>query len=1014
MIFINEKYKVIEDLHILSINRETPRSHLIPYQNLDRAKGQEKGKCAFYQLLSGIWKFNYFDSLYEMHEEILEKKYDIQEWAEIPVPSCWHFYGYDKNVYTNVNYPFPVDPPNVPDRNPCGVYVREFKIEKRNQNKRVFVNLEGVSACFFIYINGQMVGYSQGSHMHAEFDITSYVTVGENNRIAVQVIKWCDGSYMEDQDFFRLSGIFRDVYLLYREEKRIRDIEIKVDLSKDYKDATITILADTEENVEKKYYLLNQEGNVLEEKSSENKEIIFEVKDARLWSAETPYLYTVVCKLGEEYIPQKVGARKISINSNGALLINGVVVKLKGVNRHDTHPQLGYVTPSSFLRKELQLMKSGNINTIRTSHYPNDPKFIELCDEIGFYVVAEADLEMHGFNTAEKSNWYLINDKKVPPHQPEWEEAFLDRATRLVERDKNHACVIIWSLGNESGYGKNHEKMSEWIKQRDSSRLVHYEGAHLVNHSRFVDICSNMYPGYEQVREEAKSNDKRPYFMCEYSHAMGNGPGDLKDYWDIIDTSERLIGGCIWEWADHTIETKEYGKIKQNYGGDFGEILHDGNFCMDGLVFPDRTPSTGYYEMKAVYQYVKFLDIDLQKGIVSLKNCYDFTDLDNFELVYWTEKDGKVECKHMMELPSVKPHETVKINIKIGRNESVKWGSTFNLSIRTKQEWNQVEAEHEVAFKQYLVEEHIEDEVREEQEVFEVKDEMCSIKVVGTKYQYAFQKSTGNIESIRFNDEELLEAVTKIDVYKTPTDNERYIKKEWYSYGEPVFGVEVQNFNLIQQKTYGIKVEQKENSVEVRVEGALCPIARYPLVRYEVVYRVLATGELQIEFNGDVREDVMAIPRIGFDYVLKPGMEAIEYYGLGPNENYVDMYNHARMGYFKTTVSDEYVPYPKPQEHGNHTKTKYLSIRNERGIGICFKANKGFNFKTSHYDSRELEQTMHSIDVKKRAQTFVAIDYKVNGIGSSSCVVDLDKKYQVREKHIFYGYTIRPFNSNEE
>lgn len=626
-----EKYW--ENPEILHVNCEKPHAYFIPYENENKARKGIRGTSKYFNSLNGLWKFKYLNSVYDVEDDFYRIDYNADNWDNLPVPSNWQLHGYGKPNYTNKNYPYPCDPPFVPNENPTGLYIRDFFVNDIADRKNYLV-FEGVSSCFYVWLNGEYVGYSQVSHMTSEFDISKYLKSGRN-RLAVMVLKWCDGSYLEDQDMWRLSGIFRDVYLLNRTPVHISDLFVKAEINDGLDigsiNCTVTLSEQCTSTV--KAILTDNSGKVLEEKiQSIDQEgtLEFHVSNPKLWSAEIPNLYSLCLICEGEVIFQKIGFRKVEIRDS-VFYINGMPIKFKGVNRHDSHPELGYAVPLDFIKQELYLMKRHNINAIRTSHYPNDPRFYELCNEIGFYVIDEADLECHGTDMVGKIN--LLSD------DPTYEKAYVDRMVRMVERDKNFACIVMWSLGNESGYGCNLVKMAQWAKQRDS-RLIHYERVfHPKMKEEFesgkydtscLDVYSRMYPSIDWIEDEflTDENEKRPLILCEYSHAMGNGPGDLKDYWDLFYQQERLAGGFVWEWCDHGIAQKTSdGKEYFAYGGDFGDMPNDGNFCVDGLVYPDRTPHTGLLELKNVIAPIDVEAVDLDNGKLKITNRFDFLNL---------------------------------------------------------------------------------------------------------------------------------------------------------------------------------------------------------------------------------------------------------------------------------------------------------------------------------------------------------------------------------------------------
>jgi len=1012
-----EKYFVLENPEILHLNRLSSRSHFIPYNDLINVFKNQKSMSSNYKLLNGMWKFKYYSSLLDVDETIFGSTELLDAWESIPVPSNWQMHGYDKHIYTNVNYPFPVDPPFVPDVNPCGIYALNINIPSYYKDRHTYLRFEGVSACFFLYINGVLIGYSQGSHMPSEFDITDSVKCNQNNRIVVQVIKWCDGSYMEDQDFFRMSGIFRDVYLLNREKNHIRDFFAKVDLVNNYNEGILTVETDfRESNREYRVMLFSPNNELLKEVSVFNKTVDFRVIDVEIWNSESPMLYTLVLQCGEEYIAQKIGFRKIEISDKAELLLNGVPVKLKGINRHDTHPILGYYTPRESMVEDLELMKKANINTIRTSHYPNAPEFLELCNEYGMYVINEADLEMHGFFLAEADRKYLCYDKKSPADQDLWKSAFLERASRMVERDKNQPSIIVWSLGNESGYGVNHDAMCSWIKERDNSRFVHFEGASLIEHQCDVDICSNMYPTLEKVSIEANSSDKRPYFICEYSHAMGNGPGDVYDYWEMIYKEPRLIGGCIWEWADHAVLKRELdNKNTYFYGGDHDEIIHDANFCMDGVVMPDRSVSTGYYEIKAVYQYIQVLTVLDKINHFRVINRYDFINLDKFSIEYKVHIDGEIIKTGSLVDLDIKPHTSKEIYIDIPQDLSCYLGAYIDFSVKLASETLWAEVGYEVAQAQLKLNCFMKKDIypiRLYEKIKTVENSKI-LTLIGENFVYTFDKGYGNFTSLKYNNMEYLADKISIGVYRAPTDNDRNIKKSWYAYGEAGWDVKTEHYNALQSKIYNVNMVERSNEfIKIKVNAALSPISRYPLMKYEAFYTIYQSGEIKVEFDADIREDAMHLPRLGYEITLNKSMEFLEYYGMGPYENYVDMSHHVKMDCYNSTVTKEFVPYLKPQEHGNHCGVKFVGISDLIGNAMYVKSDKNFEMQVSHYKSEKLELTKHNSELVEDDKTYIRIDYKVAGLGSASCVVDLQDKYRVMDKKVKYEFWLLPTQSS--
>lgn len=997
-----------QDLDILHINREKPRSYYIPYQNEKAALAGKKGGSAFYKLLNGNWNFIYFDRFIDVPEDLCEPNFYDYEWEELPVPSNWQMYGYDVPHYTNVNYPYPVDPPHVPNENPVGVYSRAFALPTDWAGKEIYVNFEGVNSCFYLYINGEFVGYSQGAHLPAEFRIDKYLNAGENN-ITVKVLKWCDGSYMEDQDFYRLSGIFRDVYLLARDAGHIRDFFAKPVLDKDYKNGVLSVEIDGGKDVTLK--LFAPDGSFLGETASKGGSASFSIENVEKWTAETPALYTLLLENGSEFIAQEVGFVKIETAANCALLINGVAVKLKGVNRHDTHPELGHYTPIEAMESELKLMKRHNINTIRTSHYPNTPEFLKLCSRYGFYVVDETDIESHGFATCATGASYATHHDQWITMNPAWEKAFVERAQRMVERDKNNACILMWSLGNESNYGENHAQMSRWIKSRDLSRPIHYEGASQGGDPLdIVDVVSRMYPHLDHLKAEGvnRKKDPRPYYMCEYAHAMGVGPGGLKEYWDLVEKYPRLIGGCIWEWADHSVKlTQEDGNTYYTYGGDFGEYPHDNNFCVDGLVRPDRTPSSGLLEAKAVYQYLRAEDFDLLSGKVRVRNLHDFISASCYEMVWKVMRDGKVFAQGKIGSLNIAPHSARTYSLGYALPKDCAYGCTLDISFRLTEDTPWAESGYEAGFSQLaLAVPAAEKEAYLCAATLDTEETKEYVEIMGDDFTYLFNKFYGGFESIIKDGVEMLEGVTQFGIWRAPTDNDMYIRRDWKNDHVHYEGA---GFDRAQTYVYSAELTEKEDTcVKIKVLSNLACPSKLPFIQLETLYTVNAFGEITVSAKASVREDLPHLPRFGMEFTMPRGNEFIQYYGRGPGENYTDMKNASKIGLYDSTVEAQQEFYIRPQENGNHTDTSWLVVSDLLGRGMMFTGDPVFEFKVSHHTAEDLEEATHTNELEDRAETFVRIDYKVGGIGTGSCGPQLNEKYCFDQKEFSFSFSIKP------
>jgi len=930
-----------EKLSCIHENTLEPRAHYIPYDSLEKALAGDKNSSEYYTLLNGEWDFKYFS-------RDIDCPSVITEWDKLTVPSCWQANGYEKPYYTNVNYPYPVDPPYVPDDNPLGVYRRYISVDAKTAAMENYIVFEGVSSCVELFVNGEYVGFSTVSHSTSEFKIK--LLTGENEIIA-KVYKWCVGSYLEDQDFLRYNGIFRDVYMLSRPAGHLFDIEIGYD--------------DKSLNCPYTHKLFDAAGN---ETTTDN---------LILWSAEKPYLYTVVIEHEGEFIPLKVGFRTQSVSENGELLINGVSVKLKGVNHHDTHPTKGYTMSYEDMRSELLKMKELNINCIRTSHYPPQPAFIELCDELGFYVVDEADNETHGF-AARTEKWPGYDHNGIwPCRNPEWREAHIDRAARLFQRDKNHTCVIMWSHGNEANYGINFEAMSEYIRANDTvmgfKRLVHYENSYC-DRSRAerqdykdpdsVDVVSRMYTTtWDMYRYIERTGDKRPIFWCEYSHAMGNGPGDVVDYWRDIYKTPQFIGGCIWEWADHVAPISE-GKF--GYGGDFGEETHDGNFCCDGLVFADRSFKSGSLEAKYAYQP---FETQWNDGELTVYNRYDFTSLDEREVRYEYVVDDKVVASGKLDL-ATKPHSSEKVALNI-EPQPCDFGAYLNVYM-TDGDFTVAHTQHKIADGNY---------VSEGAGTPTVVCEGEYATISGEGFEYKFNLHYGRIEKLG----DYLQSPMELSVWRAPTDNDRRIKNKWFE----------ENYHKTHNKVYDVSVDGNV----ITVKAALASVSKCKFFEYTATYTFYANGQIDVSIDGAFDRGRIFLPRLGFEFKTKA--ESFEYYGYGPYESYVDMHHASEMGRYKSCAANEYVDYIRPQEHGNHYNVKYLELGEYK-----FITKDTFEFNVSRFSTSEIDRKNHNFELVPNGYSNVRIDYKMSGIGSNSCGPELPSKYQLRDEKIKFNFTI--------
>ena len=978
--------KYYEDPNTLHVGNVDNRSYYVPFSTVDEALIGDREMSDRFLLLNGMWGFRYFDSVYDLPDDFWTE-YIAND--QIPVPSVWQNHGYDRHQYTNVNYPFPYDPPYVPAQNPCGVYQRDFEIEDKGTD-RYYLGFEGVDSCFYVWVNGQFAGYSQVSHSTSEFDITDLLVEGDND-LTVLVLKWCDGSYLEDQDKLRMSGIFRDVYLMLRPQNHIRDFFAHVDLVNDYQDGTLSVDVDyVGGSVPVKATLMDPEGEIVGEKNVEGGNVAFEVEDVIKWNAEDPQQYTLILECEEEAIAQKIGFRTIEVKK-GVILINGQKVKFRGVNRHDSDPFTGYTISMEQAMVDLILMKEHNINAIRTSHYPNAPWFPQLCSEYGFYVISESDLESHGTVPLIGGNW--VDNYCKLACDPMFEEANLDRQKRNVIRDKNCASVVIWSLGNEAGYGPNFEKSGRWVKEYDPSRLLHYERAadspsYHKNDVSMLDMFSRMYDPTEKIERYFAGEDQgagsgfdehgvvKPYILCEYIHAMGNGPGETEEYWDLVMKYDGFVGGFVWEWCDHGVYagTTQTGQPKFLYGGDFGEFPHDGNFCMDGLVYPDRTPSLSLLEVKNTYRPIRAELVDAAKGRVRFTNHYDFTNMqDGIAGYYEVERDGEVLQSGLLPEIVAAPHETVEVTLdyKMPRK-----GNCFlNIIYVQRDEKLLTETGHELGRDQLTLRTEEIELPEQEPGSFKFQESEKELTIVGENLRYTFDKITGEWTHLVYENQDRIVKPMGFNIWRAPTDNDRNIMLKWKQAG----------FDRVLPRVYSVKAKVKDGLCSVRCKMSLAPIYLQKVLELDVTYIIGGDGSIDVTVKAKKEMLMPDLPRFGLRLFMPKEMDQAEYYGYGPYESYIDKKQASYMSRFATTAKENHEDYIKPQENGSHYGCLEALVADEWGNGIEAVSEKGFNFNISCYTQEELASKMHNFELEEADCTVVCLDYAMSGIGSNSC-----------------------------
>ena len=976
----------------LHVGCEKPRAYFVPFPCGCASKHAERGESAFFKSLCGEWNFKFFKSVNDVCDLSTEGS------DKLTVPMSWQMAlgrGYDVPNYTNVNYPIPYDPPFVPDENPCGLYSRKFTVPAAMAGKKIYLNFEGVDSAFYVWVNDEFAAYSQVSHMTSEIDVTSLVHAGENE-IKVLVLKWSDGTYLEDQDMWRMSGIFREVYLLFRDETHIRDIFVHCDLDDSFTDADFTVDVDVTGKATVEWTLDCPCGETIFsgkcDVDESGKIVVPTVKNAKLWSDEEPNLYTLTLHCGNEYITLPIGARRVEIK-DGCVVINGKKVKAKGVNRHDSHHLLGHATPVEHMVRDIMIMKAHNVNMVRTSHYPNDPRFTALCDKYGIYVCDETDLETHGARP-----WYALS------RSPEWEGEYVDRVQRMVERDKNHPCVIFWSLGNESGWGQNHVAMHTWIKSRDTSRIVHYEGANYdYNDGKYLrevtDIESRMYPNPTWCDNYCKAPERdEPLFLCEYSHAMGNGPGDLRDYWEVIEANDNFFGGCVWEFIDHSVAIGDkYGDPSFTYGGDFGDHPNDGNFCVDGLVYPDRRVHTGLEELKQAIMPVAVREV--KPGTVAIKSRRYFKSLSDISMAWTVKVDGKAVKSGVHPNLDIAPEAEEVFEI-VPENELPAHGTvTLDLSFRQNKPTEWADVGYEVGFAQFIYERA--EKIKAAPALYPV--ELCENReeytVTVGETVYKISKFSGMITDICDNGEHLITKPVVPQIWRAPTDNDRNVQWDWRNSS-------IHNAKVKCYSTEVVKADENEAVILSKISLAAAP--NEVVLRADVTYTV--KYGMGIKIACDVKWNIQKkhYPRFGMRLTMPEGAEQMRYFGYGPNESYVDKRLASKLGEYKSTVTENYEPYVFPQENSSHWGCRWADVHTVAGHGFLFTSCEPFSFNASHFSPEQLTETRHHYELKREPETTVMLDMRMDGIGSNSCGPELAEKYRFNETEFSSSVTIKP------
>ena len=1002
-----------ENLSVLHENTMPARAYYIPASKRMDNLVEHREESDRMQLLNGTWKFQYFNSIYDIQDSFFEKDYDTEHFDVIQVPSVWQMAGYDVHQYTNIRYPFPFDPPYVPQDIPCGAYVHTFDYRRDEKASRAFLNFEGVDSCFYVWINGSYVGYSQVSHMTSEFDITDVLQDGTNT-VAVLVMKWCDGSYLEDQDKFRMSGIFRDVYILKRPEQAISDYHIKTKIedmiAKVELDMKFYFPVNVKISIEDRNGAVVAVGSIAEEGAA-----VLEIASPELWNTENPYLYKLILETENEVIVDHIALRKIEIKDQ-VIYLNGQKIKFRGVNRHDSDPVTGFTISREQIITDLTLMKQHNFNAIRSSHYPNVPFFYEMCDKYGFMVIDEADIEAHGpfmlyrkedtdYNRFKRWNEKIADD-------PVWEEAIVDRVKLMVERDKNRFCIVMWSMGNESAYGCNFEKALEWTKKFDPDRITQYESARYRNYDktydyRNLDVYSRMYPALSEIQEYLDKDGSKPFLLVEYCHSMGNGPGDFEDYFQMIQNNDKMCGGFVWEWCDHAIAhgTAENGKAIYAYGGDHGEEIHDGNFCMDGLVYPDRTVHTGLLEYKNVYRPARVISYNKESGELVLHNYMDFDDLKDYvKINYELTQDGLVISKGKLPEVSAAPHSEGKIDLKINVPESGKCYLKFIYHLKKKLPlldenyilgFDEIEVSKDDA-KCKLAEKWLQKTAVDSE--LQVNENDTQIHIKGREFAYTIDKRTALFTEMKFAGREYLNHPMELNIWRAPTDNDMYIKSEWKK----------AHYDRAYTRAYTTEVVQGRHGVKIISHASVVAKTVQKILDVMIAWKIDNTGRIDADIAVTKDDEFPDLPRFGVRMFLDKKLTDARYFGMGPQESYRDKHQAASHGLYRANVGDLHEDYIRPQENGSHYDCEYVELNNSR-YGIVVSAENAFSFNASYYTQEELEKKTHNYELTESDSVVFCVDYALNGIGSNSCGPVVLDQYRFDDVLFRFQFTLVPY-----
>lgn len=1018
-----------EDQQVNTRSEEPAHCTLMPYATAEQARQGTREASPYYQSLNGQWRFHWVKHPEERPKDFYQPDYDVSAWKEIEVPSCWELKGYGTPIYTNVTYPFAKDPPRVMGKvpadwtaakepNPVGSYRRTFTVPAEWKDREVFLHFEGVMSAMYVWVNGREVGYSEDSMTPAEFNITPHLQPGQNV-LAAEVYRWCDGSYLEDQDFWRLSGIYRDVFLFSTPRVHLRDFFVRTDLDAEYRDATLRIEASVRNYGKSDAAIHTLEASLLADGgkpedvqplagagvarmaagSDAKLSLNVLVKQPKLWSCEKPNLYRLLLTLknasGEviEVETCRVGFRKVEIK-NRRLLINGVPVLLKGVNRHEHDADRGRSVRMDTMLQDVRLMKQFNVNTVRTSHYPNQPAWYDLCDEYGMFVIDEANVESHGMGYGKESLG----------HDPTWEKAHVERQIAMVQRDRNHPCVIIWSMGNEAGRGRNFQASREAILTLDQTRPIHYE-----RDNDQADIESTMYPDVGWLDQTGASNSPKPFLVCEYAHAMGNAVGNLAEYWEVIEKHERLIGACIWDWVDQGLRKKTAnGKEYFAYGGDYGDQPNDGWFVCDGLVLPDRAITGKLWETKHVYQYVDVQPVDLSAGKIRIRNKYFFTNLNELEGQWKLTEDGTVIQSGRLPVLNVPPGGSNETKLPI-EPPTIKAGAVYHLRVSFHPPADTAYAQkgHEVAWKQLNMPYAVPPAplmVLDAQSKPSLEEKSDVFLISGRTFKLTFGKKSGTIERLEYVGQEFIRSAADgpmLNVFRAPVDNDQYCRESWRRAGLDALECRVRRVAVLPVDGPVVRIE-----TEIDATGK-----NNTVFHYHATWTILADGCIHVS-NRVVPENAPGVlPRIGLQMMLPRAYDHLTWLGRGPHENYVDRKQSADLGLYQASVPDQFTPYVKPQESGGKEDVSWTALTDEKGSGLLVVADGRVHVTPLYWTSQELDKAAHPCDLPPLQRVVLCIDHAQCGLGGASCGPPPLDKYLLKPAPAMFSFTLRPYSS---